>query len=263
MHPYYIRLFYNQSVNIKALLLLICITIATSLLAQLPEKTPSATEPQKPDAQKKDEKNQIRLNVLNVCSPNETEKQVLTSSMAKVPHPINFNQDFELIRGVATMKDAKPARYLRLRRELSGEGTFANVLYSISTDNEVNIETLVLKTRDIKELVSISFDVSVTATSTTPLNLLSVDSPPTRIRVERSGKNAVVLARCESGGQEAYEPLFHQASALMSQWRSALGLRGVFKNDIAWLSAGEKSTKAAPPSKPKKTGAQKTTPKNP
>jgi hypothetical protein len=232
-------LFYNQSVHIRSLLFIF--VLINFSLAQQPEKSPSSSEIQKLEAQKKDDKTQIRLNVLHVCSPDEAEKQVLSSALTKVPHTFNFSQDFELIRGVATMKDSKPSRYLRLRRELAGEGALANVLYSISTDNLETTETLVLKTRDIKELISLSFDVIVTASSTTPASLLTVDSPPTRIRVERSGKNAVVLARCESGGQEAYDPLFHQASSLMSQLRSALGLRGVFKNDIAWLSASEKS----------------------
>jgi len=249
-------------VHIKTLLLIL--VLISFSLAQQPEKPPSTAETQRSDAQKKDDNPQIRMNVLHVCSPGEAEKQALSAAMAKVPHTVNFNQDFELTRGVATMKDAKPARYLRLRRELTGEGTFANVLYSLSTDNEVTTETLVLKTRDQKELVSVSFDVSVTAASSAPESLLMVDSPPTRIRVERPGKNAVVLARCERGGQEAYDPLFHQASGLMSQLRSALGLRGVFKNDIAWLNANEKPLVSQPPKKPVKPDAKTpTVPKKP
>jgi len=142
------RLFYNQNVHSKALLL-VCV-MTTISLAQQPEKLPSNAETQKQDALKKDDKPQIRMNVLKVCSPDDAEKQVLAAALAKVPHAVNFNQDFELTRGVATLKDAKPARYLRLRRELAGENTFANVLYSLSTDNEVTTETLVLKTRDQK-----------------------------------------------------------------------------------------------------------------
>jgi len=243
---------------------------ALAASAQQAEKkpTPPIDSAQGKPTKQDDKQPQIKLNMLHVCTPGEEEKQLLGMALAKVPHSVAFVQDFELTRGVTTTNDAKLARYLRLRRELPEEAFFSSALYSLSTDPDATSETLVLKTRDAKDFVSISMDDSVSAGAAPASSLLDVDTPPSRIRLERAGKSSVVLARCDSGGQDAYEPLFKQAADLMSQWRKSLGLRGAFQSDIAWLTGSTKSpsTKkniAKPPSfsVPKSSDNKSTTPK--
>ena len=77
----------------------------------------------------------------------------------------------------------------------------------------------------------------VSAGAATPLALLQVDTPTSRVRIERLNKGSAVLTRCPDVDQSAYEPVFHQASDIMAQYRAALGLRNAFRSDIAWLNA--------------------------
>jgi hypothetical protein len=67
--------------------------------------------------------------------------------------------------------------------------------------------------------------------------------------VERLNKGSAVLTRCEEADQSAYEPVFHQASEIMAQYRAALGLRNTFRSDIAWLNPAPKPA-ATPKGKP-------------
>jgi hypothetical protein len=173
---------------------------------------------------------------LNVCSPNEAEQKEIAAALASVPKQSNFSPDFEVTRGRTSMQDAVPARYVRLRRELGGDSIFSNVQYSISTDAENTVETLVLKLKDPKELFSISLEDQVSAAATTPSSVLDVNTPVSRVKLERFGKSNIVLARCEGADQSVYEPLFQRASALFSGYRKSLGLRGMFKSDLLWLA---------------------------
>ena len=56
----------------------------------------------------------------------------------------------------------------------------------------------------------------------------------------------------EGADQTAYEPLFRQASDIMAQYRQALGLRGAFRSDIAWLTGASPARHNGPPSEQKK-----------
>ncbi|HET9839100.1 MAG TPA: hypothetical protein VFR84_12750, partial [Candidatus Angelobacter sp.] len=77
----------------------------------------------------------------------------------------------------------------------------------------------------------------VSSASATPAAVLSVDTPVSRVRIERLGKNAAGLTRCQEIDQSAYDPVFLRASEIMAQYRAAMGLRTVFRSDIAWLNA--------------------------
>ena len=111
----------------------------------------------------------------------------------------------------------------------------------MSTDSTNTIEILVLRARDPKDFLQVVLENRVTAGAATPLALLQVDTPTSRVRVERLNKGSAVLTRCEEVDQSAYEPVFHQASEIMAQYRAALGLRNAFRTDIAWLNPAPKA----------------------
>ena len=223
----------------KSLVITVCFLGTTTLAQQEPR-------PQQPSPQP-----QVKLNYLNVCTPSGEEQTLLKNALGLVPSKAAFVQDFEITRGVATIKDAPPSKFVRLRREFS-ESPFLTVQYSMSSDSASTIETLVLRTRDPKVFHEISLEDRSTSGAASPQTLLTVDTPVSRIRMERLSKSSVVLARCEGADQSVYEPLFRQASDIMAQYRQALGLRGAFRSDIAWLTGDTSSRHNGVASEPKK-----------
>ena len=180
----------------------------------------------------------VKVNILNVCTPSADEQAVLKSALGKVSGAPVFGDDFEMSRGSATLKDEKtPSKYVRLRREFSSQLPMMTAQYSVSLDEKVTIETLVLRMRDPREFMEISFEDRVSSAAATPASVVATDTPTARIRIERMGKGSVVLARCEGADQSVYEPLFKQGSDLMARYRGALGLRTAFRPDIAWLGS--------------------------
>ena len=184
----------------------------------------------------------VRLNYLNVCTPTADEQAVLKSALSRISTKPGFVEDFEISRGIATVKDAGPSRYVRLRREFAAQSAWLTAQYSLSTDTSSTVEILVLRLRDPKEFHEISLEARVSADAATPLSVVTADTPPARVRVERLGKGAVALARCEGADQNVYEPLFKQAADIMAAYRGALGMRTAFRSDIAWLSGRRKSS---------------------
>jgi hypothetical protein len=210
-------------------------------------------EPQKPE----EKKPEVRVNVLNVCTPSEAEQQEIKAALAKIPARVTFLPDFEISRGRTTMENAAAARYLRLRRELDAKTGFSTAQYSISTDAEKTTETLVMKVASPKELFSISMEDHVTADAPAT-SLLSVDTPVSRISLERFGKPGLVLAHCENVDQSQYAPLFAEASKLFAAYRKSLGLRGAFRSDLAWLVSRSKQDAPKPAaSKPEAKAEEK------
>lgn len=210
------------------------------------------------DPPKSDDKAQgppVKINYLNVCNPSEAEAGEIKAALDRMPKKANFAQDFEVTRGRSSMKDAAPARYIRLRRELASDPLFSNVQYSLSTDASDTVETLVLKVRDPKELFSIALEDQVSAEASAPALVLDVNTPVSRIKLERFGKANLVLSRCPGADQSVYEPLFSQASALLAGYRRTLGLRTMFRTDINWLSSTWAKPKAAATKPAPKAGA--------
>jgi hypothetical protein len=189
------------------------------------------TKPASPEGQPN-----VKINYLNVCAPSADEQVALKSAMARVQTKSPFSRDFEITRGRATLKDAPEAKFVRLRKDFVAESALMTAQYSMSRDADDTIEILVLRTRDPKDFHEISFEDRVSAAAASPVSLLGVDTPVVRIRLERLSKPSAVLARCEGADQNAYEPLFRQASDIMAQYRAALGLRA-FRSDIAWLNS--------------------------
>lgn len=221
---------------------------------------------------------QVKVNMLNVCSPSPEEQQEIASALARIPkHPL-FSRDFEVDRGRSTLEerpdflkagesaqfssDFGSADWVRIRREFSVQAWFSTVQYSFSHDPKNMVETLIFHVRDPKELMQVAIEDNASAV-TTPVTMLSTSTPAGRIKLERFGKSSVVLARCPGTegspppDQSAYEPLFQSATAIITNYRSLLAAGKVVPAELARLGAVE-ATKAKPPAK---TAAKKAAPR--
>ena len=217
---------------------------------------------------------QVKVNVLNVCTPSAEEQHEISAALAKVPRQPLFGTDFEIDRGRSSLEvgpgflqpgsgsqvssDPGVANWVRIRREFSVQALFSTVQYSFSTDPKNMVETLVFRVRDPKDLMQVSIEDSASAV-TSPATMLSASTPASRIKLERFGKASVVLARCsasEAGpapDQSAYEPLFQSASAILSNYRGLLAARTSVPDELARIGGVADSQ-----SKPKAPSAKKT-----
>jgi len=218
---------------------------------------------------------QVKVNVLNVCTPSAEEQKEIASALTRVPKEPLFGTDFEVSRGRATLTDmpnflqpgqgghvaGEPsvASYVRIRREFSVQALFASVQYSFSNDGQSMIETLVLHVRDPKDLMEVSLEDSASAV-TSATAMLTANTPATRVRLERFGKSSVALARCsadESGrviDQSAYEPLFHSATEVLANYRGLLAVKTIVPEELAQIN-GSAKPKAASGSSSRKPAA--------
>jgi hypothetical protein len=209
---------------------------------------------------------QVKVNMLNVCTPSAEEQKEIAAALARVPKQPLFAADFEISHGLSTLTDApnflqpghsvqmseeqSVARYVRIRREFAVQALFASVQYSFSNDGQNMVETLVLHVRDPKDLIQVSMEDSASAISS-PEKMVAANTPASRIRLERFGKSSIALARCagsENGpppDQSAYEPLFRSASEVLANYRSLLGVRHTIPGELAQIP-GPKA-----PAKPK------------
>jgi hypothetical protein len=215
---------------------------------------PSSTQPR------------VKVNVLNVCTPSAEEQKEISSALARIPKQPAFGADFEISHGVSTLTDApnflqpgantqvsdqpSVARYVRIRREFSGQAVFSSVQYSFSDDGQRMVETLVLHVRDPKELIQVSLEDSASATGTVS-TMVAANTPVNRIRLERFGKSSVALARCsasENGpapDQTVYEPLFRTGSEILSDYRHLLAAKRTVTAELAQIPSASTKTKSA------------------
>jgi len=213
---------------------------------------------------------QVKVNMLNVCTPSAEEQKEIAAALAKIPKQPLFDADFEVSRGRSTMTDmpamlqagqpghvaGEPsvASYVRIRHEFSVQAMFSSVQYSFSNDGISMIETLVLNVRDPKDLIQVSMEDSASAVTSSEV-MLGANTPVSRIRLERFGKSSVALARCQASAagpapdQSAYEPLFSGASQVLANYRRLLGVKTTVPEELAKIS-GEAKPKA-PPAKSK------------
>jgi hypothetical protein len=212
---------------------------------------------------------QVKVNVLNVCTPSAEEQKEISSALSRVPKQPLFSEDFEVARGRSSLTEApgflqagqstqisdepSVATWVRLRREFSMQALFSTVQYSFSNDGKNMIETLVLHVRDPKDLIQVSMEDSASAV-TSAADMLAAGTPASRIRLERFGKSSVALARCPAaeGGptidQSAYEPLFRGASEVLANYRNLLGVKRTVPEELAKVG-GSAQPKSAPKSK--------------
>jgi hypothetical protein len=239
--------------------LVLAATIATAA-AQQPSGIPS-TEPQ------------VKVNVLNVCTPPDADQKEIAAALARIPKQPLFGSDFEISRGRSTLTDApnflqpgqsavmsgdpSVASYVRIRHEFSVQALFSSVQYSFSNDGQNMIETLVLRVRDPKDLMQVSLEDSASAV-TSPGDMLAANNPVSRIRLERFGRSSVALARCVAAegrpapDQSVYEPLFRSASEVLATYRTLLQVRTTVPQELAKVGTAKAkatSKSTAPKSK--------------
>jgi hypothetical protein len=213
----------------------------------------------------------VKVNVLNVCTPSAADQKEIAAALAHIPKQPLFASDFEISRGRSTLTDTpnflqpgqsaivsgepSVASYVRIRHEFSVQAFFSSVQYSFSNDGHNMVETLVLRVRDPKELMQVSLEDSASSV-TSPADMLAVNNPVSRIRLERFGTSSVALARCTAsaeGGtapdQSAYEPLFRNASEVLTNYRALLGVRRTVPEELAKVGSAKAKTKTAPKSK--------------
>jgi hypothetical protein len=217
------------------------VTLATTLAGA--QDAPAGQQPQ------------VRINYLNVCTPSAEEQKEITAALARVPVKPGFAPDFEIARGRTTMPDAPLSTWVRVRHDFPDGAVFSNAQYSMSVDEQRIVETLVFHFHEPKDVLSISIEDGVSAA--TPAQVLAVDTPASRMRIERVGKGSIGLARCQGVDQSAYEPLFQSASQVLARYRDALGVRRTVPADLVRLGVGKPGTKkpAADGKKPKPSGA--------
>ena len=203
---------------------------------------------------------QVKVNVLNACAPSSADQKEMAAALGRIPKQPLFASDFEISRGRSTLTDTpnflqpgqsavvsgepSVATYVRIRHEFSPQAFFSNVQYSFSNDGQNMVETLVLRVRDAKDLMQVSLEDSASSV-TSPADMLAVDNPVSRIRLERFGTSSVALARCTAseGGappdQSAYEPLFRSASQVLTNYRALLGVRRTVPEELAKVGSAK------------------------
>jgi hypothetical protein len=217
---------------------------------QSPAQQPAAQQPQ------------VKVSMLNVCSPSGEDQKELSAALAKVPIKPAFTKDYEVARGRSTLDPNTPmpgmpalpsgaaaaANWVRVRREFPAAAVFSNVQYSFSVDADNMVETLVLRVRDPKDLMEVAIEDSA-STITSAGVMLSANTPAARVKLERFGKASIVLARCSAAegkpapNQSTYEPIFRAASEVLNRYRDALGVRKMVPQELVRLGVGT-STKA-------------------
>lgn len=202
---------------------------------------------------------QVKVHMINVCTPSAEEQKEIAEAFSRVPAHPSFRPDFEIDRGRTSMDEAPnllnpnetvkagpssgAANWVRIRRELSGQEFFSTVQYSFSVDPKSMLETLVFRVRDPKELMELSIEDSA-SNVTSPQSMLASETPATHIKLERFGKASVALARCpatEAGpapDQSAYEPLFHKASTILTEYRQVFEAEEIVPEELHKASLG-------------------------
>ncbi len=227
--------------------------VAALMSAAAFPQQPSSAAQQTPSQQP-----QVKVNMLNVCSPSAEDQKELSAALAKVPTKPVFGKDYEVARGHSTLDPNTPmpgmqpmpagaasaANWVRVRHEFPANTPFSNVQYSFSVDADNMVETLVLRVRDPKDLMEVAIEDSA-STVTSASVMLSTNTPASRVKLERFGKASVVLARCSSAeghpapDQSAYEPVFHAASEILNRYRDALGVRQMVPQELAHLGVAK------------------------
>ena len=241
-------LIYNSCVTLR----LWCLTFALVFsIAAAAEQSP-------------EQKTQVKINYLNVCTPGEEDQKALATALDRIAPKPKFAQDFEISRGRSTGTDLPinlagadapaaaggPSRWVRVRREFAADSPFLSTQYSFSLDDKEITETLVFRSREAKDVMETEVEDTVSAAAD-PLQVLGADTPADRIRLERFGKSSVVLARCPGADQSKYEPLFARASAVLANYRTQLGVKQTVPADLRRLGVGAKTPPAKPTAKKK------------
>jgi len=211
---------------------------------------------------------QVKVNVLNVCTPSAEEQKEIANALARIPKQPLFGADFEISHGRSTLSDPadllKPAKdapvsdapsvasYVRIRKEFAVQAMFSSVQYSFSNDGQNMTETLVFHVRDPKYLIQVALEDSASSV-TSPLAMVTANTPASRIRLERFGKSSIALARCsgtENGpppDQSAYEALFRGGSEVLANYRKLLEVKHTIPAELAQIPDAAPKAKSTQP----------------
>jgi hypothetical protein len=213
--------------------------LAATALAQEAASTSAGAQPQ------------IQVNFLNTCRPAAADLEEMGRALARVKETPKFSSDFEISRGITTLTEAEaraagvpdsggalPSAWVRIRREFPDKAPLTDVQYSLSAEAGSASESLALHMRDSREVLQILLSDVVTGSA---LQVVKVDTPPERIRIERFGKPSIVLARCGGIDQSAYEPLFHTAGEIFQRYRAAMAVKTVVPVELSHLPAAQES----------------------
>ena len=179
----------------------------------------------------------MRVNILNVCAPNEAEQKEIAAALGRVPQRPSFGRDYEITRGHTTAEDGSGSEYVRIRREFPQAMPLRAVQFSYSEDSKNALETAVFYAREAKDVLQVALEDQVAA-GVSPAALLAADTPVSHIRVERFGKPSLVLARCPNVDQTAYEPLFRSASQIMAVYRARLNVKQIVPSELGRGAGG-------------------------
>ena len=186
----------------------------------------------------------VHVNVLNVCTPGADDQRQLKAALERLPRSPVFAPDFEVSRGESTLENAAKSRYVRLRREFQPDSPLLTVQYSLSADAKDTQETLVFKGREVKDLLQLSIEDKLSTEASKPGRVVETATPATRVSLQRFGKTALTLARCQGVDQSAYAPIFAQASGALAEYRHGLKLGTALASELAWMTARPKSSRA-------------------
>lgn len=185
---------------------------------------------------------QVRVNLMNVCTPTAADRDDIAAALNRIPAKPKFGADFEIARGHTTVDPGEMSTWVRVRHDFAADSAFATAQYSFSEDPQKMIETLVVRPRDTKDMLQVSIEDSVTS-ATDPASVLTTDTPPNRIKVERLGKPSIGLDRCGNADQSSYEPLFRKAAEVMTGYRASLRVRSVVPEELARVVTARRAAK--------------------
>lgn len=194
------------------------------------------------------------MNFLNTCRPAQADVNEMERALARVRERPKFATDFEISRGLTTLTEAEaraagvpsgagtaPSAWVRIRKEFPEKAVLTDAQYSLSQDGGAASEVLALHLRDNKEVLQILISDSVMGNAG---QMVRLDTPPDRIRIERFGRASVVLARCAAVDQTAYEPIFQTAGEILHSYRTAMAVKTVVPAELAHLPHGKESKAA-------------------
>jgi hypothetical protein len=173
----------------------------------------------------------MRVNILNVCAPSEPERKEMEAALGRVPQRPSFGRDYEITRGYTTGEDGTGSNWVRIRREFPKAMPLQAVQFSYVDDPKSARETAVFYAREAKDVMQVALEAHAAAGSSATA-VLAADTPSNHIRIERFGKQSLVLARCPAADQSAYEPLFRTASQIMAAYRQALGAKQIVPAEL-------------------------------
>jgi hypothetical protein len=180
--------------------------------------------------------------VVNSCSPAEAEQKEIAAALALVPAKPVFITDFEISRGRTSGKKGI-SDWVRLRREFPADCALTTAQFSLTVEGNDMVERILVHFKPAKagEPLQLSLEGEFNAGS--PAQVVSLDTPPNRVRLERFGKPSLILARCPEVDQKAYEPLFQTAAGLSARYKAALEVRATVPGELNRLNPEKKAAK--------------------